>query len=151
MSSISNWGPNTWIFFHTLAEKVKEDNFNIIKNQLFNIILQISYNLPCPDCANHAKIFWSKVNLNKINSKIDLKNVLFTFHNIVNKRKNKQLYKYDDLNNYKNNKLIGSFNNFIKNFHTNGNMKLINESWRRSILLVKIRKWFLINLSNFEL
>lgn len=151
MSSISLWGPSTWIFFHTLAEKIKEDKFIIIKSELHNILLQISYNLPCPDCANHAKIFWSKVNFNNVNTKTDLKNILFTFHNIVNKRKNKQLYKYEDLNNYKNNQLIQSFNNFIKNFHTHGNMKLINESWRRTILLLQIKKWFLKNLQNFEL
>jgi len=35
------WGQPTWFLFHTLAEKVKEENFDKIKNDLFSFIKQI--------------------------------------------------------------------------------------------------------------
>ena len=57
--SPSYWGPNTWIFMHTLACKIKEDSFPIIGKQLVLYLIQISYNLPCPECSQHAKQFWS--------------------------------------------------------------------------------------------
>jgi len=30
----STWGPPTWTFLHTLAEKVKEGSYNEIRNNL---------------------------------------------------------------------------------------------------------------------
>ena len=86
--SPSQWGPPTWMFIHTLAEKVKEDQFPKIGQQIIANIQQICYNLPCPDCADHAKIFWSKVKVRNIQSKNDLINLLYVFHNCINKRKN---------------------------------------------------------------
>ena len=38
--SPSQWGPPTWMFIHTLAEKVKEDSFAIIGNQIIVNIIQ---------------------------------------------------------------------------------------------------------------
>ena len=35
------WGPPVWNFIHTLAEKVNEDYFNVIKTSLFSIIKRI--------------------------------------------------------------------------------------------------------------
>jgi hypothetical protein len=73
---------------HTLAAKLKESSFNIIGPHLIRILIQICNNLPCPECSQHAKIFWSKVNINNLKNKSDLINILFVFHNVVNKKKN---------------------------------------------------------------
>ena len=61
--SPSYWGPSTWIFMHTLAANVKETSFPIIGPSLILILIQICNNLPCPECSQHAKQFWSKVNI----------------------------------------------------------------------------------------
>ena len=62
--SPSSWGPNTGIFMHTLAAKVKETSFPIIGPNLILILIQICNNLPCPECAQHARQFWNKVKTN---------------------------------------------------------------------------------------
>ena len=85
--SPSAWGPSTWVFMHTLAAKIKDSNFPVIGSSLILLLIQISNNLPCPECAQHAKEFWSKVKTANIKNKTDLINLLFVFHNIVNKRK----------------------------------------------------------------
>jgi len=84
---IEIWGPATWNFFHTIAEKIKEEHFNIIGPQLFLIIRRICLNLPCPDCSQHANAFLNRVNFSKIHSKDEFKNMLCFFHNEVNKKK----------------------------------------------------------------
>lgn len=149
--SPSDWGPPTWIFMHTLAEKVKETSFPLISQQLIKVLIQICNNLPCPDCSSHAKQFWSNVSINKINTKQDLINLLFVFHNIVNKRKRKPAFKYEDLKSYKNVKLIPIYNNFTKNFNTNGNMNLINESFHRNLMMISLRRWIMVNISHFDI
>ena len=53
--SVSYWGPSTWVFMHTLAAKVKESDFPVIGSSLILVMIQISNNLPCPECAQHAK------------------------------------------------------------------------------------------------
>ena len=125
--SPSYWGPSTWVFMHTLAAKIKETSFPVIGPSLILVLIQICNNLPCPECAQHAKEFWSKVKTANIKTKDDLINLLFVFHNIVN-----------------------TYNTFSRNFNTRGNMNLINESFRRNIMLSSLRAWMMLNLSHFE-
>lgn len=147
--SPSHWGPPTWIFMHTLAEKVKEELFPVMGQQLISIIMQITFNLPCPDCADHSKIFWSKVKIANIKTKTDLINLLYVFHNCVNKRKNYGPFKYDSLQYYKSQNVIDSFNKFARNFNTKGNMKLLTESFHRGRLLTSIKGWLMANINAF--
>jgi len=149
--SPSDWGPPTWIFMHTLVEKVKDTSFPLISQQLIKVLIQICNNLPCPDCTNHAKHFWSNVNSNNIKTKQDLINLMYVFHNSVNKRKNSKAFKYDDLEKYKRLQLISVYNNFTKKFNTNGNMNLINESFHRNLMLTSLRKWMMVNISHFDI
>jgi len=149
--SPSQWGPPTWIFIHTLVAKIKEEQFSVVAQQVISHIIQICLFLPCPECSVHAKQFWANVNIKNIQTKQDLVNLLFVFHNSVNKRRNVKPFKYVDLQYYNTLKLIETFNNFARNFNTNGNMKLINESFHRSRLLQSIRGWLMVNLSNFYL
>ena len=85
--SPSQWGPPTWLFMHTIAEKIKEDSYPIIGKQMIYNLIQICNLLPCPDCSEHAKTFWTNVKVGNIQTKSDLINLLFVFHNCVNKRK----------------------------------------------------------------
>ena len=149
--SPNQWGPPTWIFFHTLAEKIKDDQYNVIGKQVIYYIIQICNNLPCPECSVHAKQFWSKVNVDKVNTKTDLINLLFVFHNSVNKRKNSRPFRYIDLQYYKTLNLIETFNNFTRIFNTKGNMNLLTEAFHRDRLLVSIKKWFMSNIQYFNI
>jgi hypothetical protein len=145
------WGRPTWAFIHTLAEKIKETSFPLIGSQLIGAIIQICNHLPCPECAQHAKQFWAKVNIGNIRNREDLINILFVFHNMVNKRKRYNSFKYVDLQYYKSRNVTETYNSFAKNFNTNGNMNLINESFHRNRMLASLKKWVMVNLGHYNL
>jgi len=149
--SPSDWGPPTWLFLHTLAEKIKDERYPLIGQNLIQKIIQICHNLPCPECSVHAKGFWSNVNVHNLKTKQDLINVLFVFHNSVNKRKGKYPFKYEDLEKYKKLTLINQYNIFTQKFNTNGNMNLINESFHRKLMMNSLRKWLMTNISHFNI
>jgi len=144
------WGPPTWIFFHTLIEKIKDDNFSNVKNDIINFIRSITSNLPCPDCSRHGSIFFSKVNFNHIQTKEDLKQLLYVFHNIVNKRNKKQLFNIQNISSYRNFNLINSYNNFIQVYKTSGNMKLLADNLQRQLIIKQFKKWLVSNINNFN-
>lgn len=148
--SPSYWGPSTWFFMHTLAAKIKENSFSLIGPNLIMFLIQICNNLPCPECSNHAKQFWSKVKTSNINNKTDLINLLFVFHNMVNKRKQIKAFKYENLKYYEHKNLIETYNTFSQNFNTKGNMSLINESFRRNMMLTSLKKWIMANIIHFD-
>jgi hypothetical protein len=149
--SPSQWGPPTWIFMHTLVAKIKEDQFPLIGKQVISHLIQICLFLPCPECSVHAKQFWANVNTANIKTKQDLINLIYVFHNSVNKRRSVRPFRYVDLQYYNTLKLIDTFNAFARNFNTHGNMNLITESFHRSRLLQSLRIWLMSNLSRFEL
>jgi len=144
------WGPPIWILFHSLAEKIKEDKFSEVGPQLFSMIKRVCSSLPCPECSQHATQFLSRVNFSLIKTKTDFKNILYIFHNIVNKRKYKPLFNVLDLSKYSITNLIVAFNNFVNVYHTRGNMKLLAESFQRKLVVKDFRNWFMNNFQNFN-
>ena len=151
MSPPEVWGPPVWNFIHTLAEKVNEDSFNIIKVSLLSIIKRICLNLPCPECSQHANFFFMKVNILKIHSKSEFRHMLFVFHNAVNKRKRKPLAVYTSImDRYKFMTIPNTYNNFINVYNTKGNLNLIMESFQRSFVLKELDKWLYQNHAHFK-
>lgn len=148
--SPSQWGPSIWTLFHTLIEKSKEESYGIIGSQLYSFIYKICMSLPCETCTQHAKNFLSKVNVAQLKTKTDLKNLIYVFHNAVNSRKQMPLYKYSDLEIYKTKNVINTFNEFARNYHTNGNMKLISENFHRKLILSNMKKWLMQNIRYFD-
>ena len=73
------WGEPTWYLFHALAEKVKEDKFHIVRQELLNTIYSICKNLPCPLCANHATEYMNGINFNTIQTKQNLIDFLLAY------------------------------------------------------------------------
>jgi hypothetical protein len=136
---------------HTLAAKIKETSFPVIGPSLILVLIQICNNLPCPECAQHAKQFWSKVKTANIKTKDDLINLLFVFHNMVNKRKHSLQFKHENLPYYKTRNIVQTYNSFSRNFNTRGNMSLINDSFRRNMMLSSLRAWLMNNLNHFDL
>ena len=145
------WGPAIWNLFHTIASKIKEDQYPIIKQQLFVFIRRICRLLPCPDCSNHATAFLSKINDNKITTKTELIKFLFFFHNSVNNRKQKEIFKIENINQYNNNNLTNVYNYFVGIFSnaTKGNMGTIADNFHRNILTTDFKKWITCNSNSF--
>jgi len=89
-----------WYLFHTLAYKAVPADFPEIKDELIMYIQRICANLPCPECTQqatenmkaHAKI------LSQITTKDQLHYFLVDFHNVVNARKQKPKFSYEEAN-----------------------------------------------------
>ena len=90
------WGTITWFLFHTLAEKIKPESFENKKNELLKIIFLICNNLPCPECQDHAKETMKSMKINMIKNKEDFQKMLWTFHNMVNKRRRVEQFTYEE-------------------------------------------------------
>ena len=148
--SPATWGPAIWIFLHTMAAKLKEDKYAQLAPQLFSFIQKICSNLPCPDCAAHARSFLSKIVFSRVATKVDLIRLLFIFHNTVNRRLNKQVFSIDNIDRYSKYSLVIAYNQFIGAFSTKGNMKLLADSFQRKLITRELRRWFLANIQNFE-
>jgi len=146
------WGEPIWFLFHTLAQKIKEDNFAIIKNELLNNIVSICTNLPCPKCAIHAVEYMKKVNFDTIRTKEDLKKMLFLFHNTVNAEKGFPLFEYDKLDEkYDKANTVNMIHNFMKNFSISDfNVNMINSNFQRNLLIKNLKVWFAQNIQYFE-
>jgi hypothetical protein len=143
------WGPATWTLFHVLAEKINEFVYPRIAGQLFDVIRRICSALPCPECAQDATIFLSKVKIQELRSKNDFKNMIYMFHNYVNAKKRRPLFNYANLEIYKRYNIVSVFNRFISVYHTKGNMRLLAESFQRQIIIKNIREWFSRNICFF--
>jgi len=142
------WGPAIWFLFHTLAEKIRDELFSSIKVELLNNIYAISVNLPCPMCATHAKEYLDKINFNRIQSKDDLKNMLFQFHNDVNKRINLPIFSREELDEKYSKANTINIIHFQDKYRS---PKLIASDLQRKRISILLKDWFYRNISNFNL
>jgi len=147
------WGAPTWYLFHTLAEKVKDESFPIIRRELLNIIYTICTNLPCPDCANHATRHIQSINFDTIITKQDLKDMLFEFHNSVNSRKNFPLFSQQELDTkYASANTVAIIQNFFQIYDkSSSSAKLSVNFLYRSTTISNIRTWFTANIGHFSM
>ena len=143
--SINKWGPAVWLLFHTMVEKIKEPDNTRLCRELFYQIKNICKFLPCPDCASHATSNLANVNISRINSKSDLKQILFMFHNSVNIRKKKALFTISELEKYTRANLSAVIYNFKMNYNSARNMKLMGETFQRSLVISQFNQWLNIN------
>jgi len=142
------WGEPTWFLFHTMAHKIKDDAFHEKRLDILNVIYTICCNLPCPDCANHAKEYLERINYRSIYSKQQLKDVLFHFHNEVNQRKGVELFLYTNLDAKYNNAVMRNIIiNFMTHFDRKG--KLLPDTMHRNNNIVHLKKWFNSNIQIF--
>jgi hypothetical protein len=146
------WGEPTWFLFHTLSVKIKDSEFASIRNELLNQIYAICINLPCPDCANHAKTYLEGINFNAIQTKTDLKKMLHIFHNSVNQRKSYPLFPYDELDKKYSTAITSRIiQNFMVHFSDrNRSIKLLPSDLHRQRLCISLKEWFNKNISLFD-
>jgi hypothetical protein len=75
--------------------------------------------------------------------------VLYVLHNHVNKRKNKQIFKLENLKMYENRNIINVYNRFTLVYNTHGNMKLLTDTFQRQLLIAEFKKWLVKNIKSF--
>ena len=140
MTKIELWGPSVWNLFHVLIHRLNDDAYSQIAPSMFSFFVRICKFLPCPDCAADANMFLAKCNV--INNKPEFKNLFYLFHNRVNAKTRKPLFNYANINQYENYKLIPVVNNFLNTYKTKGNMKMLSESFQRSLVTKDFIQWF---------
>lgn len=144
------WGEPTWFLLHCLAEKVHESSFQKIRKSLFNTIIQICGNLPCPECADHAIHYLQRINFDAIQTKEQLKTMLWTFHNTVNKKKHYPIFPFEKLSQYNN----ANFSKIVQHFFyhytkKNYGMRVGAHNFHRGLASKDIQKWFQENFNHF--
>ena len=132
------WGNITWKFFHTLAEKINPIHFDTVKPKILSILYELSGNLPCPDCSNHAQQVLKEGYYYKIKNKEHLILFIQQFHNIVNIKLNLPVY-YPSSFQYKNNNLFNIYKEMIYTFSKyKSTGKLMSHNFKRNIYLEKL-------------
>ena len=151
--SKKEWGPACWFLFHGLATKVKDDEFENIKNGIWEQITGICNNLPCHECKNHATELINKTNVNVIlRTKRNLELFLLDFHNLVNRRNNTRIMSIEEYDNkYKTANLRLIITNFISKFSSSTrNSKLMLDVMHRQFFTSSFINWINSNMSKFN-
>lgn len=150
------WGPSTWIFLHGLVENIDENKFNTSKFIIWNELLYICSNLPCLHCSDHAKKLLRVIDPKTIKSKQILTELLYRFHNVVNKKLEKEKEEMIILDKYKNIKLSVILTLMINNWARVANKMTIYELANKSNIfntIEQLKKWIIKNKNlfiNFE-
>ena len=136
MPNINRWGPAVWNLFHCMTINLKDQHFDNAKNLLYKIITNICFNLPCPDCKEHASKIIKNINVNSFKTKNDFVIFIFQFHNLVNLKTNKPVLKHDILKQYENMNFINVINEFYIVFNQKyNNQNLIMASFNKNTML----------------
>jgi hypothetical protein len=145
------WGEATWYFFHTMVEKIMEEYFLELRDQLVEMIKNICSYLPCPVCAEHATNYMRNVSFASFQTKEDLKIFLFTFHNDVNKRTGKPLFPLNELDDkYRAANTLRVCNYFLARFRVKSkNLQMLATEMNRDIILRNIQQWIQEHIDKF--
>ena len=125
------WATPTWYFFHTFAEKVHPIFYRHNAAKCFNIIKLICFNLPCADCRFHATRYIKHIKLRDVSTKEDLRFVLFTFHNDVNRRLGKPIFSWEQLKMYRRARKLPIFQLFMNRFRATYMSQRDFTTWKR--------------------
>ena len=145
------WGEITWIFLHTIAEKIKEEGYHNERSQLLELIKRVCSNLPCPECKQHAVQYMKRVNVTYIARKIDLKILLFNFHNEVNRRLKKEIPDQIILERYKQVDMVETCKKFVRIFSIPVyNNRLMMDNLNRNFFMKDLLKYLENNMQKFD-
>jgi len=146
------WGPSTWIFLHGLVEKIDENKFINSRFIIWNEIMYICSNMPCLHCSDHAKKLLRVIDPKTIKSKQILKELLYRFHNVVNKKLEKDKEEMIILDKYENIKLSKITILMVNNWARIANKMTIYELSNKSNIfntIDQIKKWIIKNRDLF--
>ncbi len=145
------WGKHIWTYFHTIAQKVKPEYFDVVKKDIISFTLKICNTLPCPICSQHASEYMRSINFNNIRSKEDLIQLYYVFHNTVNARKNYEFFKPDQLSMYQYANTVAVVKNFFVAYEDKTRaFKLMADDMSRAQIANELRFWMSSNLRYFD-
>jgi hypothetical protein len=146
------WGRPIWTFFHVMAQKMKEEYFTNIIGGFMQMITSICSVLPCPVCSKHAMEYINSVNVNNIRTKQDLINFFYTFHNVVNKRKNYPTFSREAvISTYENANIYYVIKEFMFHFEDkHKSSKLIVDDFMRRRVVPQVKSWINSNIQYFN-
>jgi hypothetical protein len=96
MATKQQWGSITWIFLHTIAEKIVEERFPSHIERLTRILNGLCQVLPCPSCSTHCSSFLRATRPQRIPDKGGFIRFLNRFHNVVNARLGKPMVSLEE-------------------------------------------------------
>ena len=135
------WSIPTWKMFHGIAEKVDETYYKENYRFVFNIIKYICNNLPCPYCRKEASLIINRVNVETINTKDKFIIYIFNFHNVVNQKLRKKIFKKENLKIYKNSNIGQDILLFDKRFFKRyGGIRMFTQHIQQSQVQKTLRK-----------
>ena len=147
----SSWGPSTWDVLHTLTEKIKNENDEPLFIREFVLIIQkICKNLPCGYCSKHSLIYFQRneKKIKKVDTKEGLKLFLFDFHNDVNKKTRKPLFKKENLEIYSEKNTLQVFTTFHSRWSTSTS-GMLNYTKRQQ--LATFHNWLIKHRDKFNM
>jgi hypothetical protein len=92
------WGPDAWLFLHTITFNYPDNPNEQDKVNFFTFFDSLKHVLPCEKCKKHYREN-SKDLKENLNSKDDLVKWLIDIHNQVNIQNNKSVWSYTDVYN----------------------------------------------------
>jgi hypothetical protein len=91
------FGPKLWYCLHNAAKAYPDSPTKLVQDRMKNVILGIPYLIPCDSCYEHSLSYIDKLDECKLNNicstRINLIVFFVEFHNHVNKRLGKKIYK----------------------------------------------------------
>jgi hypothetical protein len=146
------WGKPIWTFFHTMAQKMKDEYFTVLIGGFMKMIVSICSVLPCPVCSKHAIEYINSININNIRSKNDLINFFYNFHNVVNKKKGYPMFRREDvIKTYENANTYAVIQEFMFHFEDKQrSSKLIVDDFLRRRVTPEIKTWINTHIQYFS-
>jgi hypothetical protein len=147
------WGKPTWHFFHIFSAKIKDDFFRQNRTVILEILSGICGVLPCPICSKHASEYLMTNRFSQIQTKAELVEFFYNFHNVVNGRKGYQQYPREQLSVYESSSIsfINACRLFIHHFEDrHRSFKLMADDMSRRALAGKLKYWFVENINGFN-
>lgn len=146
------WGEPTWFLFHTLAQKIRDESFGALRADLLNTFFLICKNLPCPSCADHATKYMQNINFSRIQTKQQLIDLFYEFHNSVSLRKGLPLFNRIDLEQkYAAANTIEIIRNFLAHYADKSrSVRNIAHDFFRQRAVGQVQTWLKNNLHHFS-
>lgn len=147
------WGKPTWHFFHIFSAKIKEEFFKQHRMEILQILESICSVLPCPICSKHATEYLINNRFLQIQSKAELIEFFYNFHNTVNGRKGYPQYSRTQLSIYEPSSVsfINACRLFIHHFEDrHRSFKLMADDMSRRTLAKKLKYWFVEHHTGFN-
>ena len=145
--SKKTWAIPCWFFFHGMAEKISKSYYEENYEGVFDLIVLICKNLPCPYCREHATYYLKNKYAKDVNTKPKLKKFLYTFHNDVNKRIGHHVFDEDILLKYKNINIEKAYIYFNQNFYGAYIVNHDFNGWRRNLVQESVKSYLRDNWS----